>query len=176
MPHEFDDVYPSSEEDTNSIQAPEVQAPEKPKRQRERGSGNQYRAFTCKTRIQCDMVNAESVQARIELLEEHLRTRLNHTRPAAVNACAVLVNSSDFSGPPATFFVPMTFYIQTKNTTSIPLDAWLGCKCEPMRGGLCGNRDFDTDMAKPAPWVVLNLHNTLKLNNAGSAAKKVLAR
>jgi len=173
MSHEFDDVYPSSEEDTNSVQAPEEP---KPKRQRQRGSGNQFNAFKCTTSIQCGMVNAESVQARIDLLEEHLRTRLNHTRPGAVKACAVLVNSSDFSGPPATFIVPVTVYIQTKNTTSIPLDAWLRCKCEPVRGGLCGNRDFDEDMAKPAPWVVLNLHNTLKLNNAGRAAKKVLAR
>ena len=171
MPHEFDDVYPSSEEDTTSIQAPEGP---KPKRQRKRGSGNQFKAFKCATSIQCDMVDAESVQARTDLLEEHLRTRLNHTRPGAVKAFAVLVDSSNYSGPPATYIVPITVYIQTKNTTSIPLDAWLGCKCEPMRGGLCGNRDFDEDMAKPAPWVVLNLHNTLKLNNAGKAAKKVI--
>jgi hypothetical protein len=173
MSHEFDNVYPSSEEDTNSVQAPEEP---KPKCQTQRGPGNQFNAFKCTTSIQCDMVNAESVQARIDLLEEHLRTRLNHTRPGAVKACAVLVNSSDFSGPPAKFSIPITVYIQTKNTTSIPLDAWLGCKCEPVRGGLCGNKDFDDDMAKPAPWMVLNVHNTLKLNNAGRAAKKVLAR
>jgi len=174
MSHEFDDVYPSSEEeDTNSVQAPEEP---KPKRQRQRGSGNQFSAFKCATSIKCDMVNAESVQARTDLLEEHLRTRLNHTRPGAVKAFAVLVDSSYYSGPPATYIVPITVYIQTKHTTSIPLDAWLGCKCEPMRGGLCGNKVFEDDMAKPAPWVVLNLHNTLKLNNAGRAAKKVLAR
>ena len=173
MSHEFDNVYPSSEEDTNSVQAPEEP---KPKRQRQRGSGNQFSAFKCATSIQCDMVDAESVQARTDLLEEHLRTRLNHTRPGAVKAFAVLVNSSDYSGPPATYIVPITVYIQTRHTTSIPLDAWLGCKCEPVRGGLCGNKDFDDDMAKPAPWMVLNVHNTLKLNNAGRAAKKVLAR
>ena len=180
MPHEFDDVYPSDsgEDDAIFVQDPKGS---KPKRERKRGPSNQFKAFRCDTSIQCDMFDAEtaherSVQARTELLEEHLRTRLSHNRPNAVKAFAALVDSSQYSGPPATYSVPITVYIQTRNTTSIPLDAWLGCVCKPVRGGLCGNPDFDTDMDKTAPWVVLHLYNTLKLNNTGkAAAKKVLS-
>jgi hypothetical protein len=180
MPHVFDDAYPSDSEEEDATLEPAVQGP-KLKRQRKRGPGNQHRAFTCSTAIQCDMFDAESadrisVQARTEMLEEHLRTRLNHNRPDAVKAFAVVVDSSHYSGPPATYSVPITVYIQTKNTTSIPLDAWLGCVCKHVPGGLCGNHAFDTDMEKPAPWVILPLFNTLKLNNAGKAAKKVIAR
>ena len=178
MPHEFDDFYPSSEEDATSVQAPEGP---KAKRQRKRGSGNQHRAFKCTTSIRCEMFDAESadglsVQARTDMLKEHLLTRLTHERPAAVTALAALVDSSHYSGPPGTYTVPITFYIQTRNTTSIPLDAWLGGKCEPVPGGLYGNDEFDTNIEKPAPWVVLHLHNTLKLNNAGKKAKAVIAR
>ena len=118
MPHEFDDFYPSdSEEDGATF----VQLQD-PKPKKKRSPGNQFWAFTCKTVIQCDMFDAEtaherSVQARTELLEEHLRTRLNHNRPNAVKAFAALVDSSQYSGPPATYSVPITVYIQTRNTT-----------------------------------------------------------
>ena len=81
MLHEFDDAYPSSEDYTTSVQAPEES---KHNRQTIRGSGKQFKAFMCATSIQCDMVDAKSVQARTNLLEEHLRTRLNHTLPGAV--------------------------------------------------------------------------------------------
>ena len=98
--------------------------------------------------------------------------------PACVHAYVALVDSSEYSGLHAQYSFPITFYIQTRNTTVIRLQSWLGDDVDlrPMKGGLCGNDPFDTDMKKPAPWVVLPLFSTLKLNNAGRAAKKVMAR
>ncbi len=37
-----------------------------------------------------------------------------HDPPRAVLACAVLVGSSAYSGPPARLSIPVTFYVQTK--------------------------------------------------------------
>ena len=92
-------------------------------------------------------------------------------------ACAALVDSSVYSGPPARLSISVTFYVQTKKTTAIPLEAWFGdgSVCTPVPGGLCGNHEFDADMRKPAPWTVLQIFSKLALNNAGRRAKRVIA-
>jgi hypothetical protein len=86
-----------------------------------------------------------------------------------VLACAVLVDSSAYSGHPTRYFIPVTIYVQTRSVTAIPLKAWIGDGSDwtPVPGGLCGNPEFDADMSKPAPWAVLQIFSKLALNNAG---------
>jgi hypothetical protein len=122
--------------------------------------------------------NGLTVEEKTNLLKEHLRTRLNHDQPRAVLACAALVDSSVYSGPPARFSIPVIFYVQTRSITAIPLNVWFGdgIVWTPVPGGLCGNPEFDADMCKPAPWAVLQIFSKLALNNAGSRAKRVIAR
>jgi hypothetical protein len=112
------------------------------------------------------------------LLKEHLLNCLQHDQPRAVLACAVLVDSRVYSGPPARVSIPVTFYVQTKKTTAIPLEAWIGdgSVWTPVPGGLCGNPEFDADIRKPAPWAVPQIFSKLALNNAGRRAKRVIAR
>jgi len=157
--------------------------PKRPKSRLSRGPSNQYKAWICKTVLDCDLFYAEStnglnVEEKTNLLKEHLRTRLNHDQPRAVLACAVLVDSSVYSGPSARFSIPVIFYVQTRSITAIPLKAWIGdgSVWTPVPGGLCGNPEFDADMSKPAPWAVLQIFSKLALNNAGRRAKRVIAR
>ena len=184
MPNVFD--FPSDDE-TGSVSELEVDSElsaARPKRStRKRGPSNQHKAWVFKTQIPCDMFALEStdvmpVEEKTKLLTDHLRTRLDHTRPLAVLACAVLVDSSRYSGPPGTVSIPITGYVQTKNTTALPLKEWIGegCVWTPVPGGLCGNPEFDADMSKPAPWKFLQIFSKLASNNAGRRAKRVIAR
>ena len=177
----FDPSSEDSASDTGALSDPALPAA-RPKRPSKRGPRKEYRAWTCKTKIDCDLFCDEStdrliVEERTNLLKEHLRTRLQHDLPRAVLACTALVDSSVYSGPPARLSISVTFYVQTKNTTAIPLEAWFGdgSVCTPVPGGLCGNHEFDADMRKPAPWTVLQIFSKLALNNAGRRAKRVIA-
>ena len=178
MPDVFD--YPS-ESDAASESESESRAPPPDKCRRKRGPRpprNEYRAWVGETEVTFEFDEYLSLEARTDLLKEKIQDRLSHNRPPCVRAYAALVDSSYYSGPPAIFPFPIKVYVQTRNTTVIRLQAWLGEEAvlTPLKGGLCGNDDFDTDMEKPAPWVVLPLFNTLKLNNAGKAAKRVITR
>jgi hypothetical protein len=182
MPDEFDLSSDESAGETGSLSDPGLPAA-RPKRPRKRGPRNEYRAWICKSVLDCDLFYAEStngltVEEKTNLLKEHLRTRLNHDQPRAVLACAVLVDSSVYSGPPARFSIPVIFYVQTRSITATPLKAWIGdgSVWTPVPGGLCGNPEFDADMSKPAPWAVLQIFSKLALNNAGRRAKRVIAR
>ena len=182
MPDVFDLSSDESAGETGSLSDPGLPAA-RPKRPRKRGPRNEYRAWICKSVLDCDLFYAEStngltVEEKTNLLKEHLRTRLNHDQPRAVLACAVLVDSSVYSGPPARFSIPVIFYVQTRSITAIPLNVWFGdgSVCTPVPGGLCGNPEFDADMRKPAPWAVLQIFSKLALNNAGRRAKRVIAR
>ena len=179
MRDDFD--YPSEESENGSVYDTEVPAA-RPKHRSTKAPRNQYRAWIFKTVVDCDLFLAEStdgltVEGKTNLLKEHLRTRLNHDQPRAVLACAALVDSSVYSGPPARFSIPVIFYIQTRSITATPLNAWFGdgSVCTPVPGGLCGNHEFDADMRKPAPWTVLQIFSKLALNNAGRRAKRVIA-
>jgi hypothetical protein len=132
--------------------------------------------------LDCYLFYAEStnrltVEEKTNLLREHLLTRLNHDQSRAVLACAVLVDSSVYSCPPARFSITVIFYVQTRSITAIPLNVWFcdGRVCMPVPGGLCGNPEFDADMLKPAPWAVLQIFSKLALNNAGRRAQRVIA-
>ena len=178
MPGVFDISSDEGASETGSVSEPEPPAAQ-PKRQRKRGPRNEHRAWTFKTQIACDMFALEStdvltVEEKTKMFREHLRTRLDHTRPPAVLACTVLVDSSRYSGPPGTVAIPITGYVQTRNTTALPLKEWIGCVWTPVPGGLCGNPEFDADMSKPAPWKVIQIFSTLALNNAGRRAKRVI--
>ena len=166
MPGVFDlssDASSSEAAEADLLTDPREPLPKPPKRPKSRsrlsrGPSNQYKAWICKTVLDCDLFYAEStdrltVEEKTNLLKEHLRTRLNHDQPRAVLACAVLVDSSVYSGPPARFSIPVIFYVQSRSITAIPLNAWFGdgSVCTPVPGGLCGNPKFDADMRKPAP-------------------------
>ena len=182
MPDAFDFSSEESTDETGSLSDPKLPAA-RPKRTKKRGPSNQYRAWTLKHVLECDLLYAEStdrltIEEKTNSLKEHLRTRLQLDQPRAVLACAALVDSSAYSGPQARFSIPVTFYVQTKKTTAIPLEAWFGdgSVWTPVPGGLCGNPEFDADMCKPAPWAVLQIFSKLALNNAGRRAKRVIAR
>ena len=126
MPDVFDLSSDESAGETGSLSDPGLPAARLgPKRPRKRGPRNEYRAWICKSVLDCDLFHAEStdgltVEEKTNLLKEHLRTRLNHDQPRAVLACAVLVDSSVYSGPPARFSIPVIFYVQTRSITAIP--------------------------------------------------------
>ena len=173
MPDVFDFSSEESADETGSLSDPKLPAA-RPKRTKKRGPSNQYRAWILKHVLECDLLYAEStdrltIEEKTNLLKEHLRNRLQLDQPRAVLACAALVDSSAYSGPQARFSIPVTFYVQTKKTTAIPLEAWFGdgSVWTPVPGGLCGNPEFDADMCKPAPWAVLQIFSKLALNNAG---------
>lgn len=183
MPGVFDLSSDESAGDTGSVSDIELPAAARPKRPKKRGPRNEYRAWNCKSVIECDLFHDAStdglpIEEKTNLLNEHLRTRLHPDRPMSVLACVVLVDTRIYSGPPARISIPLAFYVQTKNTTAIPLKAWIGDGgvWTPVPGGLCGNPEFDADMSKPAPWAVLQIFSKLALNNAGRRAKRVTAR
>jgi hypothetical protein len=125
-----------------------------------------------------ESTNGLTLEEKTNFLKEHLRTRLQHDLPRAVLACAALVDSNVYSGPPAKLSIPVTFYLQTKNTTAIPLETWIcyGSVWTHVPGRLCGSPEFDANMRKPAPWAVPQIFSKLTLNNAGRRVKRVIAR
>ena len=113
MPGVFDLSSDDGASETGSVSEQELPAA-RPMRQRKRGPSNRNRAWICKIVLDCDLFFAEStdgltVEGKSNLLKEHLRTRLNHDQPRAVLACAALVDSGVYSGPPARFSIPVTF-------------------------------------------------------------------
>ena len=104
MPGEFDLSSDEGVSETGSVSEPE--GPElpaaRPRRQRKRGPSIQHKAWIFKTLIACDIFALEStdvltVEEKTKMYTEFLRTRLDHTRPLAVHACAILVDSvADF--------------------------------------------------------------------------------
>ena len=183
MPDEFH--YPSSEGETASVSEselpPDAARPKPPdaavRPKRPRGPRNECKAWTFTSSMKCDRFTPDlSVEAKAKLIQDHVRTRLNHHLPKVVRALAIHVNSSYFSGPPGAVNVPFTGYIQTKNTTAIRLNEWVGCNCTPVPGGLYGNPEFLANIQKPAPWKLLPIISTLALNNAGRQMKRVIPR
>jgi hypothetical protein len=179
MSDQFDCPYASSA--SSEAECPEL--PEAPQKKRKGGPRprpprNEFKAWVGETEIKFEFDACLSPEARTTLLKEKLQDRLGNEKPNFVHAYVALVDSSEYSGLHNKYSFPITFYIQTRNTTVFRLQSWLSddVVLTPMKGGLCGNDRFDTDMKKPAPWVVIPLFSTLKLNNAGKAAKKVLAR
>jgi hypothetical protein len=88
----------------------------RPKRPPKRGPSNQYTAWTFKHELECDLFYAEStnvltIEEKTNLQKEHLRNRLQHDQPRAVLACAVLVDSRVYSGPPARVSIPVTLQV-----------------------------------------------------------------
>ena len=101
----------------------------RPKRTKKRGPSNQYRAWTLKHVLECDLLYAEStdrliIEQKTNSLKEHLRNRLQLDQPRAVLACAVLVDSSAYSGLQTRFSIPVTFYVQTKIETIMVTDCF----------------------------------------------------
>ena len=181
MSSEFDCPYPSSES-SEAEQSEDSERPERPPQKKHKGGQrpprNECKAWFAEAEITFEYDPTLPLEARTNLLKERIKDRLSHEQPDCVYAYEAHVDSKDYSGPDGKYSFPITFYIQTRNTTKIPLQKWLGDDVEvtPMKGGLCGNDEYDNAMKRPAPWVVLRLFSTIKLNNAGRAAKKVIVR
>jgi len=181
MSDEFDRPYASSSDSELQRSDSECRAPSAAPKQKKRKGGprplsNEYRAWVGESETTYDIDESLSLEDRTKGLKEKIKDRLCHTVPNCVHAYIALVDSTEYSGLVGSYTFPVKLYIQTRNTTVLRLQAWLGndFKLKPLKGGLCGTDEFDEDMKKPAPWVVLPLFSTLKLNNAGRAAKRVI--
>ena len=178
MSSEFDCPYPSSE----SSEAEQSERPERPPQKKRKGgprpSQNECKAWFAEAEINFEFDPTLSPEARTNLLKERIKDLLSHNQPPCVHAYEAHVDSNDYSGTDGKYSFPVTFYLQTRNTTKIRLQTWFGEETEvtPVKGGLYGNEYYDADRKKPPPWVVLRLFSTIKLNNAGRAAKKAIAR
>jgi hypothetical protein len=111
----FDTSSKDSASDTGALSDPALPAA-RPKCPSKRGTRKEYRAWTCKTKIDCDLFHDEStdgltLEEKTYFLKEHLRTSLQHDLPRAMLACAALVDSNVYSGPPARLSIPITFYL-----------------------------------------------------------------
>jgi hypothetical protein len=187
MRNVFDPSSDESTSDTGALSDPELPTA-RPKRPSKRGQRKEYRAWICKTVFDCDLFCNDStdgliVEEKTKLLKEHLRTRLQHDLPRAVLACAVLVDSSAYFCPPARLSIPVTFYVQTKNTTVIPLEASPSsvdrrrkrldaCARWTLREPRVRRRHEQTSAVGGYP----SIHSKLALNDAGRRAKRVIAR
>ena len=156
----------------------ECRDPPAHKPKRKRGPSNEYNAWFVEAEIDFEFDPTLSLEARTNLLKERIKDLLSHNQPPCVHAYEAHVDSNDYSGNDGKYSFPVTFYLQTRNTTKIRLQTWFGDETEvtPVKGGLYGNEFYDADRKKPPPWVVLRLFSTIKLNNAGRAAKKAIAR
>ena len=167
-------IEAASESESECCAMPQLQYKRQRKRaQRTRAPRNEYSGWVGEKEFTFKFDECLSREARTDLLKEKIQDRLSHKLPACVLAYAALVDSSHYSGLHGICSFPIKLYIQTRNTTVIRLQKWLGDEATlmPLKGGLCGNDNFDTDMERPAPWVILPLFSTLKLNNAGKSAK-----
>ena len=119
-----------------------------------------------------------TVEAKTNTFKEWVRLRWGHTKPdTLILSMTLVVNSADYAGPPGSCRIRFTGYVQTKKTSVNPLKAWLGdCEWTQMNGGLCGNPEFEVDMKKTLPWLILPIFSKVALNNAGRKAKRVIAR
>jgi hypothetical protein len=125
-----------------------------------------------------ESTNGMTVEAKANMLKECLRLLLGNEKPSVVLSMTVIVNSADYSGPPGACQIHFTGYVQTKQTSVNPLKAWIGQRNDwtQMNGGLCGNPEFEVDMKKTLPWLILPIFSKVALNNAGRKAKRVIAR
>ena len=185
MSDQFDCPYPSSSESECRHSDSECQEPPAAQEQKKRKGGprpprNEYKAWVGESEMTCEIDGSLSLEDRTEALKETIKNRLSHTLPTGncVKALAVLVDSKEYSGGSGECKFRIKLYIQTRNTTVLRLQSWLSndCKLRGLKGGLCGTDEFDKDMKKTAPWVVLPIFSTIKLNNAGRAAKRVIDR
>ena len=72
---------------------------------------------------------------------------------------------------------PFHWICSDEKTSVNPLKAWIisdDCVWTQMNGGLCGNPEFEDDMKKTVPWVILPIFSKVALNNAGRKAKRVI--
>ena len=149
--------------------------PEKRKGQSMRGPRpprNERSAWLGETEINFEFDPTLSLEARTNLLKERIKDKLSHNQPLCVHAYVAHVDSKEYSGPEGKYSFPISFFIQTRNTTVGRIQSWLGeeVTVTPLKGGLCGNDEYDNAMKKLGTWVVLRLFSTIKLNNAGRAA------
>ena len=180
MSSEFDCPYPSSES-SEAEQSEDSERPERPPQKKHKGGPrpprNECKAWFAKAEITFEYDPTLPLEARTNLLKERIKDKLSHDQPHCVHAYEAHVDSKDYSGPDGKYSFPISFYIQTRNTTKIRLQAWFGddTKVTPMKGGLCGNDAFDADMKRTPrspPWVVLPLFLDDQAEQRGQSSEK----
>ena len=158
-------------------------APSHANRKRDRtGESPQKNAWkgTFEIRIQILESDAHlSVDEKTKKVTDFIKLRTGHNPPRQLKAFAVFLNCAEYcEGPPGLQSVQVIAYVQTRPTTAIPLNKWMGDECvwTPVPGGLYGNPEFLANIQKPAPWKLLPIISTLALNNAGRQMKRVIPR
>ena len=134
-------------------------APTKPAKRPRKYVKYQFNAWCCKWIMITDVfadesTNELSLHEKTNMLKEWLCLRLGNEKPSVVRAMAVVINSDEYACRSRSCSIHITAYVQTKNTSVLPLKTWMRDECSwtPVPGGLCGNPEFDADMSKPAPW------------------------
>jgi len=183
-----DPFDPSSEEDLGSPRSASEVSPlarRKTAKRARKPRTDQCTAWKVKGEVNVEgfageSTNGMTVEAKANMLKECLRVRLGNEKPSVVLSMTVIVNSTDYSGPPGACQLEIHFtgYVQTKKTSVNALKAWIGQRNDwtQMNGGLCGNPEFEVDMKKTLPWLILPIFSKVALNNAGRKAKRVIAR
>ena len=178
-----DQFDPTSEYDLGSPRSVSEEPPPAQRKTAKRARKprtDQCKAWKVKGVVNVDVFAGEStdgmtVEAKTNMLKEWLR--VGNEKPPVVLSMTVLVNSADY--PLGACRIHLTGYVQTKKTSVNPLKAWIisdDCVWTQMKGGLCGNPEFEDDMKKTVPWVILPIFSKVALNNAGRKAKRVIAR
>ena len=179
-----DQFDPTSEYDLGSPRSVSEEPPPAQRKTAKRARKprtDQCKAWKVKGVVNVDVFAGEStdgmtVEAKTNMLKEWLC--VGNEKPPIVLSMTVVFNSIDYSGPPGACQIHLTGYVQTTQTSVHPLKAWMGDDFvwTQMNGGLCGNSQFDDDMNKSLPWVILPIFSKVALNNAGRKAKRVIAR
>ena len=117
-----DPFDPSSEEDLGSPRSVSEVSPLARRKTANRAGKprtDQCRAWKIKGEVNVEgfageSTNGMTVEAKTNMLKECLRVRLGNEKPSVVLSMTVIVNSTDYSGPPGACQIHFTGYVQTK--------------------------------------------------------------
>ena len=145
---------------------------------------NQCKAWNFQYTLSTDLLGEEGVTTheKTNLLTEHLRTRLSHSKPHAVHSVtvfcdfkSVLLPSTDVS--PLILIPIIIGYVQSQSSTAYAMTQWFpDAKWAPVPGGLADHPEFLRYMRlvenTAGPWFKLSVFGELGLNNAGRRAAR----
>ena len=144
---------------------------------------DQCRAWNFQYTLQSDLLGEEGVTTheKLNLLTEHLQTRLGHRKPRSVHSVTVFCDFK-YALLPLTDVsplipIPIIGYVQSRNCTVYAMTQWLpDAAWAPVPGGLADHPDFLRYMSlvenTAGPWFKLSVFGELGLNNAGRRAAR----